>query len=162
MKGFDELSDALHEGDEPDVLRSVYLVGRHRRFENADADDNYDLQAITLLFDRFSVSLVCSAEFDQVELLVDEQVQWPDMVITDISDELPWEDIVDDHFLARFWRMTNDKGYHDAIQLSFLNVDRDDPSHHIIQLEVAASQFFISRLNWGTWHYDALVHYPDD
>lgn len=170
MKGFDELSDVLHDGDQPHVLRSVYLVGRHGRFENADADadadadaaSDFDLQAITLLFDRFSVTLLCDAETDQVELLVDEQVQWPDMVITDISDDLPWGDIVDDHFLARFWRMTNHKGYHDAIQLLFLNVDRDDASQHIIQLEAVASQFYISRLDWGAWHYDPHVHIPDD
>ncbi|MGI9384465.1 MAG: DUF6334 family protein [Methyloligellaceae bacterium] len=162
MKGFEQLSDALHAGEEPNVLRSVYLVVRHSRVEDTDPESQFDLQAIALQFDRFSVSMVCEAELDQVELLVDEQVQWPDMVITDISDDLPWEDIIDDHFLGRSWKMTNDMGYNDAIQLTFMSVDRDDPREHIIQFEAVASRFYISRLDWGTWNYDPLVHIPDD
>ncbi len=107
MKGFERLSDELHKEGEPDVLRRVSLIVRHGRVEDPDPDTRFDLQAITFQFDRFFVNMVCRAEFDQVELLVDEQVRWPDMVISDISDDSPWRDIIGDYFFGHFWKMTN-------------------------------------------------------
>ena len=162
MKGFDELSDELYKDGDVHVLRRVSVIVRHRRTEEAEPAEVEDLQAITFQFDRFFFNMVCGAEFDEVELLVDKQVRWPDLVISNVSDQSPWRDLVDDYFLSDFWLMKNHRGYHDAMQLRFRSVDRTHSSERVFQFEAIASEFFLSRVERDSWHYDAFAHFPDD
>lgn len=162
MNGFKELSDELHKGHCLPVLRHVSVIVRHRRLEETYPDRVNNLQAIMFQFDQFFFNMVCSAEFDQVEVLVNEQVRWPDMVVENISDESPWRGIVGDHFLADFWEMRNHKGYHDAMQLKFMSRDRINTSEQVLQFEAAASQFFLSRVEQSYKNYNAFAHYPDE
>ena len=105
---------------------------------------------------------MCRAEFDQVELLVDERVPWPDTVITEISADPPWRDVIGAFFFAHFWRLTNYKGYEDVIQLKFMHLDRSDSTEHIIQLEAVASGLNISRLGQRIRRYNPTEHFQDD
>jgi len=162
MKGFERLSDELHEEGGPDELRRVFLIARDGRVEDPNPNTRFDLQAIALRFDRFSCTIVCRAEFDQVEFLVDERLPWPDTVVTENSGDPPWRDVIGGFFFADFWRMTNYKGYEDAVQVKFMSLDRTDTSEHIIQLEAVASGYYISRLDWGLWRYNPTEHFPDD
>lgn len=147
MKGFETLSDQLHKGDEVHILRRVSPVGRHGRIEGGSGQRPKDLQAVGFQFDSFFFNMVCRAEFDQIEVMVDEQARWPD--------------IVGDYFLGDFWEMKNHKGYNDAMQIKFMSVDRTCTDEHIFQFEAAASRFYISRVDEAAWTYDPFAHYPD-
>ncbi len=161
MKGFETLSDQLHKGDDAHILRRVSLVRRHGRIEYESGQQAKDLQAVAFQFDSFFFNMVCRAEFDQVEVLVDEQIRWPDMVVSDISEKPPWQGIVGEYFLGDFWEMKNHKGYNDAMQIKFMSVDRTCTSEHIFQFEAAASHFYISRVDEAAWSYNPFAHYPD-
>lgn len=129
-KNFNELSDLLRDGG-TGILNRVELFSR---FSEISADillSSEDIEYILLHFTNCQICLRAIGDTDEIQ--VTPIPHWNVNGVMDISDSPPWNKVVGKQ-LYRAWRLVNDGGYNDGLQLGF------GQKEIRLQVETAASR----------------------
>ena len=143
MIGYQALADKLNSDLGLGGLFAAYLMRHHSPYSAEDLLAEIDLEVLILEFTQAIVYCVAKAKDDQIALYFEAPYDFSDWLKTELNQEPIWQ-----AFKARqamgAWALQNERGYYDALQLSFYSVEAG--LYQVFQLEVRASQFLFYEL----------------
>lgn len=138
MIGFQVLSEKLNSDLGLGDLYAAYLMRRHQPYTAEDLLTEIDLEILILEFTQAIVFCVAQAKDDQIALHFEAPYDFSDWLKTELNQEPFWQTFKARQIMGA-WALQNERGYYDALQLSFFSVEVG--IYQLFQLEVRASQF---------------------
>ena|SRR3990167_56884 len=138
MIGFQALSEKLNSDLGLGALYAAYLMRHHLPYNAEDLLAETDLEVLILEFTQAIVYCVAKAKDDQIELHFEAPYDFSDWLKTELNQEPFWQAFKARQIMGA-WALQNERGYYDALQLSFYSVEAG--LYQVFQLEVRASQF---------------------